>query len=156
MDKRPEPPPWGKLITDALERSGLSARKAAGKVPLSEGRWRQIVSGYQNVSKGVYAPVRGPAETLARMAQVVGVTPEQLAEADREDAAAELRAMTELTGDILDRLEARTEEDLADLAAMEAELNRRITVARERGDREYLDLLLRNARALQADRPGIP
>lgn len=91
MDERPNPPPWGVLIAEALKESGLSARKAAGKVPISEGRWRQIVTGYQNVSAGVYAPVRGPAETLARMARVVGVTPEQLDEAGREDAAEALR-----------------------------------------------------------------
>ncbi len=93
MDERPKPPPWGLLISQALKRSGLSARKAASRAGLSEGRWRQITSGYQNVSAGVYAPVRGPADTLARMAQVVGVTPEQLDEADRPDAAEELRAL---------------------------------------------------------------
>ena len=94
MEQRPEPPPWGELITKALRGSGLSARKAAQLAGLSDGRWRQIVTGYQNVSTGVYAPVRGPAETLARMAKVVGVTPDQLAEAGRPDAAEELRVMT--------------------------------------------------------------
>lgn len=93
MDKRPEPPPWGRLITQALRKSGLSARKAAGLAGLSEGRWRQITSGYQNVGAGVYAPVRGPAETIARMAQVVRVTPEQLEEAGRPDAAEALRGV---------------------------------------------------------------
>lgn len=92
MDKRPEPPPWGRLITQALQRSGMSARKAAKKAGMSDGRWRQITSGYQNVSAGVYAPVRGPAETIARMAQVVGLTPGELEKAGRPDAAEELRA----------------------------------------------------------------
>jgi transcriptional regulator with XRE-family HTH domain len=94
MDTRPEPPPWGKLIIDALQESGLSARKAATKAGISDGRWRQIALGYQNVSAGVYAPVRGPAETLARMARVVGVTPEQLEQAGRPDAATELRELS--------------------------------------------------------------
>ncbi|MBT2453334.1 hypothetical protein [Streptomyces sp. ISL-86] len=67
----------------------MSARKAASQAGLSDARWRQIVSGYQSVS-GAHVPVRAPAETLARMAQVVGVSPEQLAEAGREDAAQEL------------------------------------------------------------------
>lgn len=45
---------------------------------------------------GQYIPVRAPAETLARMAQVVGVTPEQLEQANRADAAAELRELPPL------------------------------------------------------------
>jgi transcriptional regulator with XRE-family HTH domain len=94
MHERPEQPPEGALIGMAQKRSPLSARKAAEMAGLSEGRWRQIVSGYQTVSKGVYAPVHAPAETLARMARAVGVTPEQLEEAGRADAAAELRRAT--------------------------------------------------------------
>jgi transcriptional regulator with XRE-family HTH domain len=74
-------------VTRALARAKLSAREAARRAGISEGRWRQIASGYQVVSAGVYAPVRGPAQTLARMAAVVGVTPAQLTEAGRPDAA---------------------------------------------------------------------
>jgi transcriptional regulator with XRE-family HTH domain len=87
MPHRPAPPPWGALITEALRRAGLSAREAARRTGISEGRWRQITGGYQVVSAGVYAPVRGPAGTLARMAAVVGVTPDQLRQAGRSDAA---------------------------------------------------------------------
>lgn len=93
MSERPEQPDEGRLIGLAQKRSSLSARKAAAEAGLSEGRWRQIVSGYQTVSAGVYAPVRGPAETLARMAQVVSVTPEQLEQVGRPDAASELREL---------------------------------------------------------------
>ncbi|MEU0276067.1 hypothetical protein [Streptomyces sp. NPDC006307] len=71
----------------------MSARSAASQAGLSDARWRQIVSGYQSVS-GAYVPVRAPAETLARMAQVVGVSAEELAEAGREDAAQELARMS--------------------------------------------------------------
>jgi transcriptional regulator with XRE-family HTH domain len=92
MPTRPAPPPWGALITAALRQAGLSAREAARRAGLSEGRWRQITSGYQVVSAGVYAPVRGPAATLARMASVAGVTPGQLEQAGRADAAAVLAA----------------------------------------------------------------
>jgi hypothetical protein len=74
-------------MTKALAGAKLSAREAARRAGISEGRWRQIAGGYQVVSAGVYAPVRGPAETLARMAAVVGVTPAQLTEAGRPDAA---------------------------------------------------------------------
>lgn len=96
MNERPAAPPWGLLIAQALKKSRMSAREAAKRAGMSDGRWRQIVSGYQTVSAGVYAPVRGPAETLARMAQVVGVTPEQLEQAGRSDAAAELRELPSL------------------------------------------------------------
>jgi transcriptional regulator with XRE-family HTH domain len=87
MAERPEPPPWGAMIAAALAREGLSAREAARRAGLSEGRWRQITGGYQVVSPGVYAEVRGPAATLARMAAVAGVTPAQLRSAGRADAA---------------------------------------------------------------------
>ena len=60
MTGRPEPPPWGALISAALARQGLSAREAARRAGLSEGRWRQITGGYQVVSPGIYAQVRGP------------------------------------------------------------------------------------------------
>jgi transcriptional regulator with XRE-family HTH domain len=92
MPTRPAPPPWGALITAALRQAGLSAREAARRAGLSEGRWRQITSGYQVVSAGSYATVRGPAATLARMASVAGVTPAQLEQAGRADAAAVLTA----------------------------------------------------------------
>jgi|SRR5580698_3608511 hypothetical protein len=87
MTGRPEPPGWGALITAAIARNGLSAREAARRAGLSEGRWRQITGGYQVVSPGVYAEVRGPAGTLARMAAVAGVTPAQLRGVGRDDAA---------------------------------------------------------------------
>jgi hypothetical protein len=87
MTQRPDPPPWGALITAALRRGPTSARQAARQAGISEGRWRQITSGYQVVSAGVYAPVRGPAATLARMAAVAGVSAAELRSAGREDAA---------------------------------------------------------------------
>ena len=94
MSERPEQPPEGRLIAVAQKRSRLSIRKAAELAGMSDARWRQIVNGYQIVSGGLRIPVRGPAETLARMAQAVGVTAEQLEEAGREDAAEELRALS--------------------------------------------------------------
>ena len=90
MTERPSPPPWGVLLIKALADARLSAREAARRAGISEGRWRQIASGYQVVSPGVYAPVHGPAQTLARMAAVAGVTPAQLTEAGRADAAKSL------------------------------------------------------------------
>lgn len=94
MTTKPEPQPEGKLITDARKRARLSGREAARRAGISEGRWRQIVNGYMVVTKGVYSPVVGaPADTVARMAHSVDVTPEQLEEAGRADAAEELRKL---------------------------------------------------------------
>jgi hypothetical protein len=96
MESRPEQPPEGKLIADAAERLDLSIREAARRAGISYGRWRQIVTGYQNVSPGSYARVRAPAKTLARMARVVNVTAEQMAtDGQRADAAALLREEVE-------------------------------------------------------------
>lgn len=60
---------------------------------LGDARWRQITSGYQSVS-GNYIEVKGPAETLARMARVVGVSAEDLEGAGRKDAAEALKELT--------------------------------------------------------------
>ena len=97
MDERPAQPPEGKLIADALERSGMSIRQASKRAGLSYGRWRQITSGVQNVSPGEWARVTGPAATVARMARVVNLTPDQLAEAGREDVAEAMRRSSHLT-----------------------------------------------------------
>ncbi len=92
MDQRPQQPPEGKLIADAANRLDLSIREAARRAGISYGRWRQITAGYQNVSPGVYAAVHAPARTLAKMARVVGVTPEQMeTEGQRPDAAEAMR-----------------------------------------------------------------
>ncbi|MDN3056924.1 helix-turn-helix transcriptional regulator [Streptomyces sp. SRF1] len=92
---RPEPPPEAALIRTALKVARLSARSAAKRAGISDARWRQIVSGYQSVS-GEQIPVKAPADTLARMAQVVGVSADQLTGAGREDAAQALREMEAL------------------------------------------------------------
>jgi hypothetical protein len=91
MDK-PDQSPEGALIERALSVfvPKLTAREAARRAGLSEGRWRQIVSGYQSAGRGSYHAVVAPAATLARMARVVGVTAEQLDSVGRSDAAAYL------------------------------------------------------------------
>jgi hypothetical protein len=120
MAERPEPPPWGALITAALSRSQTSARQAARQAGMSEGRWRQITGGYQVVSPGVYAPVRGPAGTLARMAAVAGVTPAQLRVAGREDAARLLDAQAadrRPDAELLQRIRAMSSDQARELLA---------------------------------------
>lgn len=89
MTERPTPPPEGKLIADALKRLHMSQREAAKRSGISESRWRQIVSGYQKIGD-TYVPVRGPADTVARMASVVRLAPHLLSEAKRPDVAAEM------------------------------------------------------------------
>ena len=79
MNERPAQPPEGKLIAAATERAGLSIREASRRAGISYGRWRQITTGVQHVSPGEFAAVRAPARTLAKMAAVVGITPEQMA-----------------------------------------------------------------------------
>lgn len=117
MSEQPEQRPEGRLIGTMQKRSGLSQRQAAARAAMSEGHWRAIVSGYRTVNAGVYTPVRGPAETVARMAHVVGVTPEQLIEVGRQDAAEELRVLP--PGG-----EAAPEPTVAELAAELAEVKR--------------------------------
>lgn len=119
MTDKPAPQPEGKLITDARKRARLSGREAARRAGISEGRWRQIVNGYIVVAKGVYSPVAdAPANTVARMAQTVDVSPEELEAAGRADAAEELRKLNaaareaaERAPDDLDRRIARMRND---------------------------------------------
>lgn len=96
MTEVPEQRPEGLLIAEALKRAKLSGRAAATAAGLSDGRWRQIVNGYQSVGGGNYFPVIGPPDTIARMAQVVNLTPDDLTKAGRPDAAEEL---SKLLGD---------------------------------------------------------
>jgi transcriptional regulator with XRE-family HTH domain len=76
----------GKLIQEAQKRLGLSSRKAAEAANISDTRWRNITNGYQAIGQGNTIPIIAPADTLARMARVVGVTAEELTEAGRPDA----------------------------------------------------------------------
>lgn len=91
-------PPEADLIEQLRRaaRPSLSVRKAAEAAGMSEGRWRQIIKGYNQATKSTAVPTRAPDETLARMAHVVGAAPDQLRETGREDAALELeRLITE-------------------------------------------------------------
>lgn len=123
MSEHPDPPPEGVLIQTALERMRpkLSVRAAAPRAGIGEARWRQIVKGYVTVS-GTDVPVAGPAETVARMAQVVGVTPDELAAAGREDAAEELRLAAA----------AEAQQPSAALGPTDESLDELVRVAKER------------------------
>lgn len=91
-----DPPPQrpeGKLLQDALQTTGRSIRQVAAEAGMSDARWRQLVKGSMNKGGHVVEEI-APAHTLARMAQVVGVTAEQLRHADRPDAASALESLT--------------------------------------------------------------
>jgi len=127
MSERPEQRPEGTLIGRAQKRSRMSQREAATRAGISEARWRNIVSGYQTISAGQYAPIKGPADTVARMAQVVGVTAEELADAgEREDAAQELRALPPLEEPLAEPSVAELAAELAAERERRADLERRI------------------------------
>jgi Helix-turn-helix domain len=106
MDERPSPPPEGQLLATALAATGMSIREASRRAGISYGRWRQITTGYQNVSPGSYARVRAPAKTLARMARVVGVSPAQLDDAAREHDRDQDRQRVRDAAEILRRPQA--------------------------------------------------
>lgn len=91
---RPEPPPEAALIKTAQKRARITVRQAAADAGLSTERWRQITTGYQSV-RGGYVEVHAPDDTLARMAHAVSVTPDQLTEAGRAEAADILRELIE-------------------------------------------------------------
>lgn len=91
----PTQTPEAKLLEELRQaaRPKLSVRRAATMAGISEGRWRQIAKGYNQVSKNTFVESVAPADTLARMARVVGATPGQLREAGRDDAADELEEL---------------------------------------------------------------
>lgn len=81
----PNPPPEGEALERARQRARLSQREAARRADISETRWRQITKGH-HIAGGVAVPDYGPAETIARMALAVGLTPEELDATGRDDA----------------------------------------------------------------------
>jgi hypothetical protein len=62
--------PYGAIIEHA--RGATSKRKAAFAAGISEGRWRQIVTGVQHVGDGQTVRARPKRETLLAMARAVG------------------------------------------------------------------------------------
>lgn len=95
MAERPDQRPEGALIERARIRKNLSVRKIAPVAGISEARWRQLVSGYSTPTAGVMVAAKAPDLTLARMARAVGVTPDQLREVNRVEAAEVLEGLVE-------------------------------------------------------------
>ena len=61
--------PAGQLLEAA--RGSMSKREAARRADISEGRWRQIVTGVQRMGKGNVIPTTTKPETLTAMARAV-------------------------------------------------------------------------------------
>lgn len=92
------PPPEARLIAVLREKAPrISMRQAAAEAGISPTHWRQIETGVRRF-RGESWPETGAAQTIARMALVVDATPEQLREAGRADAAAELEALRAVVG----------------------------------------------------------
>lgn len=106
MVTTPEPPPEAKLI--ARMRGEMvpvvSMREAARRAGFSVATWTQIEQGYRKVTGALAIPITGTAEKVARMALVVGATPDQLVGAGRGDAAAVLRKLLDAGPDPKERL----------------------------------------------------
>jgi transcriptional regulator with XRE-family HTH domain len=89
------PPGEADLIRQRREAADppMSRRQAAAKAGISASQWSDIERGHKQAGSGVTVPVQATAETLARMARVVGITADELAAAGREDATRVLDAI---------------------------------------------------------------
>lgn len=87
------PPPEAALIRRRREAAvpPMSRRQAAAKAGISPSQWSDVERGTKKAGPGVTVPVQATAETLARMAHTVGVSPDELTAAGRDDAARQLR-----------------------------------------------------------------
>jgi hypothetical protein len=103
----PTPPPEARLIRERRENTvpRLSMREAARRAAISAPWWRMIETGIRRV-QGQDFPERANDSTLAQMALVVGVTPAELIEAGRSDAARLLAKLLEAPTDGLATLAA--------------------------------------------------
>lgn len=86
--EKPAQPLEGAMIKAAVERRpGMSIRKLADLVDLSEARVRQYINGYTSAGRGQYVTVEAPADRLAAISHVLHISPEELDLAGRSDAA---------------------------------------------------------------------
>lgn len=92
-----ELPPEGLLIEEARERLGFSQNQAGALADMHGNWWRAMVYG----KKSDGTPVIGRPDTWARMALVVGLTPESFERLDppRRDVADLMRTFASLARD---------------------------------------------------------
>lgn len=86
--------PLGRLLEAARQakRPKLSQNAVAKAAGTSSTTYRRIISGISRFG-GQDVPFDGSAATVAQIARALDVTPEQLEEVDRADAAEELRLL---------------------------------------------------------------
>ena len=103
------PPPEAVLIRRARNARGLTPDQAASqlKIKLSGRRWRHLEDAREPTKPGVRVII-GHTQ-LAHMAWVVGVTPEQLEEADRSEAAEILRVIERQDAPVSERADTGEE-----------------------------------------------
>lgn len=89
--------PEGALIQAAMLRKGVKAPWVAERTELSANWIRHVINGYEPQGQGRRNPIIGPADTIARIARVLDITPAQLTEVGREDAADALQAILAVT-----------------------------------------------------------
>jgi len=117
----PPPPPEADLIRQRREAAFLSMRQAALGAGVSPTAWAEVEAGRKKVAPGVEVAKRGTPKILAAMARRLSITPDELARAGRDDAAAYLAAILrtvesapELTGRQRSRLTSRIIRDTSD------------------------------------------
>lgn len=94
MNDRPPQPPEMALIERRRQaaRPRLSIRQAAMRAGVSETWWRLKESGSRPTPLG-YAPEHATDDAVVTMADIAGVTPDELREAGREGAAVKLESV---------------------------------------------------------------
>jgi transcriptional regulator with XRE-family HTH domain len=99
IGQQPSRPPEALLMRRRREALSppMSRRQAAAKAGISPSQWSDVERGIKKAGTGVTVPVQATARTLAKMAQAIGVTADELAAAGREDAARDLRDTADRT-----------------------------------------------------------
>lgn len=87
-------PTRAELIDDALRRRGLTSGQAARLARVNDDEWEDLTAGSVSIADArAEDPATAPA--VARIALVLGIVPEQLANAGQERAAEALRDLLE-------------------------------------------------------------
>jgi transcriptional regulator with XRE-family HTH domain len=129
-------PPEMAVIHERRTRPGISVRQAARLAGISEARWRQLEAGGRDM-RGMWIDEEAPDRTLSRMAHAVGVTPRELRDAGRKEAAAMLEEYAA-------ELEARAKADAEEAARMVGQVHRNLSPRqRARLEAEVADTLRR-------------
>ena len=90
-----QPPPWAQRIRQRREAlfPPVSRRQAALAAGVSVSTWIEIENAAKKVAPGVEVEVRGTPDKVARMAEFLEITPDELREDGRDDAARHLEAL---------------------------------------------------------------